>query len=93
MTSHILCDCEVLATLRFRHMGHYFIKSGDFEGISVSKILHFSQGVGQLSARAKGLHKRLIMAKVPALLYSILNGAYAMHFMTFRHIRTGSALI
>jgi hypothetical protein len=26
--SHVLCDCEVLATLRFRHLGRRFMKSG-----------------------------------------------------------------
>jgi hypothetical protein len=29
--SHILCDCDALATLRLRHLGHRFIKSGVFE--------------------------------------------------------------
>jgi hypothetical protein len=47
--SHVLCDCEALATLRFRHLGCHFMKPGDFEGISVSKILHFVQGAGLLS--------------------------------------------
>jgi hypothetical protein len=48
--SKILCDCGYLATLRIRHVGHHFMKPGDFEGISVSKILHFFEGVGQLNA-------------------------------------------
>jgi hypothetical protein len=26
---HILCDCEATAYLRFRHMGHYFMKPSD----------------------------------------------------------------
>jgi len=39
MASHILCDCEALATVRFRHMGHYFLKAGDFEDICVSILL------------------------------------------------------
>jgi len=37
--THILCDCEVLATLRYRHLDCRFMKPGDFEDISVSKIL------------------------------------------------------
>jgi hypothetical protein len=49
MASHILCDCDALATLRFRHLGHHFTKPGDFEDISVSKILHFVQGAGLLN--------------------------------------------
>ena len=47
--SHVLCDCEDLATLRFRHLGHHFKKPGDFEDSPVSKILHFVQGAGLLS--------------------------------------------
>jgi hypothetical protein len=47
-SSHVLCDCEALATLRFRHLSHHFMKPGDFEDISVSKILHFVQGAGLL---------------------------------------------
>jgi hypothetical protein len=48
MASNVLCDCEALATLRFRHLGH-FIKPGDFEDISVSTILQFVQGAGLLN--------------------------------------------
>jgi hypothetical protein len=29
--SHILCDFEAMATLRFRHLDHHFKKPGDFE--------------------------------------------------------------
>jgi hypothetical protein len=47
--SHVLCDCEALVTLRFRHLGRHFMKPGDFEDISVSKILHFVQGAGLLN--------------------------------------------
>jgi hypothetical protein len=47
--SHILCDCETLATLRFRHLGRHFMKPGDFADISVSKVLQFVQSAGQLN--------------------------------------------
>jgi hypothetical protein len=36
--SHVLCDCEALATLRERHLGYHFMQQGDFEDITVSKI-------------------------------------------------------
>jgi hypothetical protein len=36
---------EALATLSFIHLDH-FMKPLGFEGISVSRILHFVQGVG-----------------------------------------------
>ena len=48
-TSHILCDSEATATLRFRHLDHHFMKPGAFEDISVSKILQFVQSVGLLN--------------------------------------------
>jgi hypothetical protein len=27
--THILCDCEAIAYLRFRHLGRYFMEPGD----------------------------------------------------------------
>jgi hypothetical protein len=56
MASHFLCDCEAVATLRCRHLGHHFMKPGDFEEISFSKILHAGLGVGLLNESGKGLH-------------------------------------
>jgi hypothetical protein len=40
------------------------MKTGDFEGTSVSKILNFIQGVELLHEWAKGLHKSLLTVKV-----------------------------
>jgi hypothetical protein len=48
--SHILCNCQALATLTFRHLCHHFMQPGDFEIIPVSRILHFVPGVGPLDA-------------------------------------------
>lgn len=48
--SQVLCDCKALATLRFRHLGCHFMKSGDYEDISVSRILHLVQGAGLLNS-------------------------------------------
>jgi hypothetical protein len=47
--SCVPCDCEALATQRFKHQGHHFMKPGDFEDISVHKILHFVQNAGLLN--------------------------------------------
>jgi hypothetical protein len=47
--SQVLCDHEAVATLRFRHLVHHFMKPGDFEDISASKILHFVQDAGLLN--------------------------------------------
>jgi hypothetical protein len=44
----ILCDCEAIAYLRFRHLGHYFMEPGDYQDAPISKILHFIQSVGLL---------------------------------------------
>jgi hypothetical protein len=50
MASHVLCDCVELAILRFRHVGHHFMKPDDFEDISISRILHCVQGAWLLDA-------------------------------------------
>jgi hypothetical protein len=28
--THILCDCEATAYLRFRHLGHFFMEPSDY---------------------------------------------------------------
>jgi hypothetical protein len=43
--SHVVRDCGALASLRLGHLAHHFMEPADFEDISVSKILHFVQGV------------------------------------------------
>jgi hypothetical protein len=40
MASHVLCDCETVATLRFMHLDQHFVKLGNLEEISISRILH-----------------------------------------------------
>jgi hypothetical protein len=57
MTSHVLCDCEELAVLRFRHLGHYVLKASDFARISISTVLHSVQRKGLLKPYAKGCIK------------------------------------
>jgi hypothetical protein len=39
--SHVLCDCEALASLRFRYLGMYFMKSSDYHEVLLNKILHY----------------------------------------------------
>jgi hypothetical protein len=48
--SCVLCDCEALATLQFRSMHKNFLKPGDFDDISISRVLSFVQSGGLLSA-------------------------------------------
>jgi hypothetical protein len=46
--THILCDCEAIAYLRFRPLGHYFMGPGDYQDAPISQILHFIRSVGLL---------------------------------------------
>ena len=55
--SYVLSDCKALATLRYRHLGFHLMKPGDFEDISVSKMLHFVQGAELLNEWPAELHK------------------------------------
>jgi hypothetical protein len=52
--THILCDCETIAYLRFRHLGHYFMEPGDYQDAPISKILHFIRSVGVLEGWNRG---------------------------------------
>jgi hypothetical protein len=49
-TASHLCDWDLLAVLGFRSVTHHFMKPGDFADFSVSKVLHFVQSAGLLSA-------------------------------------------
>jgi hypothetical protein len=39
--THILCDCEAIACLRFRHLGQFFMEPSDYYDAPVHKVLHF----------------------------------------------------
>jgi ribonuclease HI len=39
--TRVLCDCEALAHLRFRHLGQFFLEPGDFYDVPIGKVLHF----------------------------------------------------
>jgi hypothetical protein len=43
--THILCDCEALAYLRFRLLGQFFMEPSDFYDAPIFKVLHFIQSV------------------------------------------------
>jgi hypothetical protein len=43
---HILCDCEALAYLRFRHLGQFFMEPSDYYDTPINKVLHFIQSAG-----------------------------------------------
>jgi hypothetical protein len=44
--THILCDCEAIAYLRFNHMGHYFMEPSDYHDAPIRKVLGFIRSVG-----------------------------------------------
>jgi hypothetical protein len=44
--THILCDCEAIAYLRFRHLGQFFMELSDFYDAPIIKVLHFIRSVG-----------------------------------------------
>jgi hypothetical protein len=52
--THILCDCEAIAYLRFRHLGHYFMEPCDYQDAPVSRILHVIWSVGLLEGWNRG---------------------------------------
>jgi hypothetical protein len=43
--AHVLCDCEALASLRFRPLGQFFMKPSDFYDAPIGKVLHFIRSV------------------------------------------------
>jgi hypothetical protein len=44
--THVLCDCEAIAHLRFHHLAQFFMEPGDFYDAPISKVLHFIRSVG-----------------------------------------------
>jgi hypothetical protein len=45
-TTHILCDCEAIANLRFRHLGQFFMEPSDYYDAPINRVLHFIRSVG-----------------------------------------------
>jgi hypothetical protein len=46
--THILCDCEAIANLRFRHLGQFFMEQSDYYDAPINRILHFIRSVGSI---------------------------------------------
>jgi hypothetical protein len=44
--THVLCDCEAIAHLRYRHLGQFFMEPSDFYDVPISKVLHLIRSVG-----------------------------------------------
>jgi len=46
MAGIVVCDCDTLATLRFRHLSQQIMIPGDLKEIFISRILYFVQNAG-----------------------------------------------
>jgi hypothetical protein len=44
--THILCDFEAIAYLRFRHLGLFFMKPSDYYDAPINEVLCFIRSVG-----------------------------------------------
>jgi hypothetical protein len=44
--THILCDCEAIAYLRFCHLGQFFMEPSDYYDAPINEVLHFIPSVG-----------------------------------------------
>jgi hypothetical protein len=44
--THILCDFEAMAYLRFRHLSQFFMEPSDYYDAPINKVLHFIRNVG-----------------------------------------------
>ena len=45
-SAHILCECEILASLRHVHLGSFFLEPKDIQSISLGAIWSFSKASG-----------------------------------------------
>jgi hypothetical protein len=55
--TRILCDCENIAYLRFRHLGQYILEPSDYYDAPLNKVLHFIRSVrsvGLIKSQSKG---------------------------------------
>ena len=44
----ILCECEVLASLRYTHLGSFFLDPEDIRKLSIGAIWNFAKRTGLL---------------------------------------------
>jgi hypothetical protein len=44
--THILCDSEAVAHVRFRLRGQFFMEASDYYDAPIYKVLHLIRGVG-----------------------------------------------
>jgi hypothetical protein len=44
--TNILCDCEAIAYLRFRHLRQFFMEPSDYYDAPINEVVHFIRGAG-----------------------------------------------
>jgi hypothetical protein len=44
--THVLCECEAIAYLRFRRLGQFLMEPSDYYDIPIKKVLHYIRSVG-----------------------------------------------
>jgi hypothetical protein len=44
--THILCDCEAIAYLRFHHLDQFFVEPSDYYDAPINKVTHFILSIG-----------------------------------------------
>jgi hypothetical protein len=47
-SAHILCKCEALASLRYTHLGSFFLDPEDIRELRIGAIWSFGKGTGLL---------------------------------------------
>jgi hypothetical protein len=52
--THVLCDCEAIAHLRFRHLHQLFMKPSDYYDAPINKVLHFIRNVELVKGQSNG---------------------------------------
>jgi hypothetical protein len=52
--THILCDCEAIAYLRFRYLDQFFVEPSDYYDALINKVLYFIGSVGLIKDYSKG---------------------------------------
>jgi hypothetical protein len=62
--THILCDCEAIAYLRFRHLGQSFLEPNNYYDAHINRALHFIRNVGLIKCLSRGKHNRSVMVAV-----------------------------
>jgi hypothetical protein len=91
--THILCDCEATAHLRFHHKRHHFTESGDYHDTPVCMTLHFIRSVRLLKGWNRGGctidYQRLNYAFIQSFIHVFIFIMFVFHI----HYRKGHSFV